>query len=73
MAEFPQNPRIGQAFLPGDEEVIYVWSGYSWTKGELGAGGGGTSGTSGTSGSGSGTSGSGTSGTSGTSGAAGNS
>jgi len=29
MAKFPDNPRIGQAFLP-DPSVLYVWSGYQW-------------------------------------------
>ena len=28
MARFPQSPKIGQAFI-GDN-IIYVWSGYSW-------------------------------------------
>jgi hypothetical protein len=28
MARFPQSPKIGQAFLAGED--LYVWSGYSW-------------------------------------------
>jgi hypothetical protein len=36
MAQFPKNPKIGQSFLPPDEDVIYVWNGFSWEKGDLG-------------------------------------
>lgn len=39
MAQFPLNPRIGQAFLPNDENVIYVWNGFSWDEEEVGGAG----------------------------------
>jgi hypothetical protein len=32
MAQFPQNPRIGQTFLP-NQTNLYVWSGYQWVPG----------------------------------------
>jgi hypothetical protein len=50
MARFPDNPKIGQAFI-GEPGNLYVWTGYQW---QLDTSGGstGTSGTSGTSGTG---------------------
>ena len=32
MAQFPQKPQIGQAFLP-NQTNLYVWSGYQWVPG----------------------------------------
>jgi hypothetical protein len=75
MARFPDNPKIGQAFI-GEPGNLYVWNGYQWQLDIGGGGSTGTSGTSGTSGSNgtSGTSGSnGTSGTSGSNGTPGSS
>ena len=46
MARFPDNPKIGQAFI-GEPGNLYVWNGYQW---QLDIGGGGSTGTSGTSG-----------------------
>ncbi len=32
MAQFPQKPQVGQAFLP-NQTNLYVWSGYQWVPG----------------------------------------
>ena len=49
MAQFPLNPKIGQSFLPNDEDVLYVWNGYTWEKRDFNSGSGGSGGSSGTS------------------------
>ena len=37
MAQFPQSPRIGQAFLSNEEgsQQLWVWSGYQWVLGNV--------------------------------------
>ena len=41
MSQFPQSPRIGQAFLSfdGGSQNLWIWSGYQWLLANIGTGG----------------------------------
>jgi hypothetical protein len=66
MAKFPKSPRIGQAFLDGQN--LYVWNGYSWDYDVIESSSSGTTGSSGSSGTNGSSGSSGLSGSSGSSG-----
>jgi hypothetical protein len=47
LAQFPQSPRVGQAFLTSNDgtQQLWIWSGYQWLLANIGTGGTGGGGT----------------------------